>query len=277
MISLFSKALQAFEKLTFRKERERRRAYLAYLCTHAHQKSNEKLALDFGCGEKGRLATLHQTFSLVVGLDVDKRALNKAKNLRLKNVDFILADCLHAPLKSDIFDVVTCTHVLEHLTNPSDGLNEIKRVLKEQANCFIEVPCLADLFGSTFSKIPMIQGLRALFLRAIGNIYYERKSLFLTKLFFKVEKQHVKLRWFFPTKYFADTLSQTVDLNDYVNAQLEGRNIGLAHKHWFLRGEWTKIVEDSGLKILANEGLWFVYILTMKNQKKTFYVKSIIS
>jgi len=44
------------------------------------------------------------------------------------------------PLKSDIFDLVYCKHLLEHLDNPSNVIKEIYRVSKSGTRVILEVP-----------------------------------------------------------------------------------------------------------------------------------------
>jgi len=78
--------------------------------------------LDLGCGKdkpKGR-----------IGLDWDKDSAAD-----------IICDLNHTlPLKSDIFEFVYCKHLLEHLDNPLNSLNEIMRVSKKGSRLIIEVP-----------------------------------------------------------------------------------------------------------------------------------------
>jgi SAM-dependent methyltransferase len=42
--------------------------------------------------------------------------------------NFVAADCEHLPFKDNVFRVVTCFHVLEHLADPFRGLSELVRV-----------------------------------------------------------------------------------------------------------------------------------------------------
>lgn len=42
--------------------------------------------------------------------------------------NFVKADVRYLPFKSRGFDVVYCSHVLEHLEDPGQGLDELKRV-----------------------------------------------------------------------------------------------------------------------------------------------------
>jgi len=42
--------------------------------------------------------------------------------------NFVRADVRFLPFKSRCFDVVFCSHVLEHLEDPGEGLDELKRV-----------------------------------------------------------------------------------------------------------------------------------------------------
>ncbi|MFC1511329.1 class I SAM-dependent methyltransferase [Candidatus Margulisiibacteriota bacterium] len=83
------------------------------------------LILDNGCGT-GMLAE-SLTKAKVIGLDISKGMLNKAKK-RLSNL--VLADSQDLPFKDNIFDTVFCRSILHHLPNPKLGVSEIHRVLK---------------------------------------------------------------------------------------------------------------------------------------------------
>ena len=53
------------------------------------------------------------------------------KSLGINNVEFRQADIYNLPFKDETFDSVIICFVLEHLHNPIQALNELKRVLKE--------------------------------------------------------------------------------------------------------------------------------------------------
>ncbi|MEM2169156.1 MAG: class I SAM-dependent methyltransferase [Candidatus Bathyarchaeia archaeon] len=88
-----------------------------------------KTVLDLGCGTGFYIRLLSKYSSHVVGLDISKNMLGyaKAKILR-NNVDFIIADAHHIPLKAESVDVSVCIGLLEYV-DKFIVLKEIERIL----------------------------------------------------------------------------------------------------------------------------------------------------
>jgi len=89
----------------------------------------QKLALlDVGCGRGLFLEALEGKVAIsLVGIDISLYALNEAKNR--STTDIIRASALDLPLRKDIFHMVTCFDVLEHLDIPLRAISEAHRVL----------------------------------------------------------------------------------------------------------------------------------------------------
>jgi len=70
--------------------------------------------------------------SKIMTADIDKNS----------NSDFIIDICQNNEnlIKSETFDVVICTEVLEHTKNPFSAINEIYRILKNDAILLITTP-----------------------------------------------------------------------------------------------------------------------------------------
>jgi ubiquinone/menaquinone biosynthesis C-methylase UbiE len=98
-----------------------------------------------GCGiglDCLRIANKH---ALVVGGDLDTRfkyssCLGNSK--LLKAIDFITMDLRYIPIRSQVFDKITCTDVLEHIDNDYSVVSEFSRVLKNNGGLFVHVPNL---------------------------------------------------------------------------------------------------------------------------------------
>lgn len=75
------------------------------------------MILDVGCGRETRGD---------VNIDVDRDIIDE-----LCIHTFILADAHHLPFRNKMFSLVYCHHVLEHLKNPIQALEEMKRVAKK--------------------------------------------------------------------------------------------------------------------------------------------------
>jgi ubiquinone/menaquinone biosynthesis C-methylase UbiE len=89
--------------------------------------ANGAKILDIGCGTG--LITRHLDCKLVVGLDINQWAIERAKP-RSPGVEFIVADAENLPLRSSVFNTVICTQTLEHLPKPQNAVSEIFRVLQ---------------------------------------------------------------------------------------------------------------------------------------------------
>ncbi len=93
----------------------------------------EKRILDVGCGLRPYEKYFYD--SSYIGLDVKKSGRNAID--KLPDVYF---DGLNIPFKSNNFDAVVCTQVLEHCIDPMKLASEMYRVLKRKGKVFITVP-----------------------------------------------------------------------------------------------------------------------------------------
>lgn len=76
---------------------------------------------------------------LLVGVDWNFGALSHAKS-RLPQAHFICADVGKMPLKSNTFDCIICTEVLEHLGDVPSALQEFFRLLKARGHLIVTTP-----------------------------------------------------------------------------------------------------------------------------------------
>lgn len=104
--------------------------------------------LDIGCGRGWTLKFLNQKGWKCTGTQISKPAAEYArKTLGLEIHEKELPDI---KFDSEKFDIVTVFHVLEHLQNPIDYINDINRILKPNGFLIIEVPNLSSLCYSIF-------------------------------------------------------------------------------------------------------------------------------
>jgi SAM-dependent methyltransferase len=89
--------------------------------------------LDAGAGD-GRYRPLfaHTNYEATDFVQVNKRYV-------LANLDFI-ADLKQVPAAPEVYDVVICTQVLEHMNEPGQMLAELHRVLKPQGELWLSAP-----------------------------------------------------------------------------------------------------------------------------------------
>ena len=120
---------------------------LAIMYWFAEEKSKDEVCLDLGCGVGVGTILLSQIHPYVLGLDESLLSLNSAKTLKnlqkkRSNVDFILADLYHLPLRSNVASLVVCSHVLEHLKYPSAVLVNIRTLLKDSGVLIVSLPTI---------------------------------------------------------------------------------------------------------------------------------------
>lgn len=93
--------------------------------------------LDIGCGNCQMLNKLKELGHQVYGLDLSPiRVLKNRKKLR--NIEFGYAE--EIPFQDNFFDIVIAQEVLEHVFDLKKALGEIKRVLKNKGETYIQVP-----------------------------------------------------------------------------------------------------------------------------------------
>jgi len=110
---------------------------------HVFKKYNldKRKVLDIGC----QYGQFHIHFSdESVGVDVDEYAIKFAKSIGLNVINTNIEKGL--PFKDKTFDVVFCSHVLEHIFSPHLLLLEIWRVLKDDGIIILYVPRFSNYF-----------------------------------------------------------------------------------------------------------------------------------
>jgi ubiquinone/menaquinone biosynthesis C-methylase UbiE len=90
------------------------------------------MVLDVGCGSGLFFSEVTPQSKIVVGLDISRKLLLKAKAQAdgSKNVLVLQADADHLPFKDGSFDVVFAFTVLQNMPKPIATLKEFKRATK---------------------------------------------------------------------------------------------------------------------------------------------------
>jgi len=74
------------------------------------------------------------------------KRFRKLKNLDYTTIDLnspladIKADICDLPLKDNLFDVVFCNHVLEHIADDTKAMQELYRILKPKGMAILQIP-----------------------------------------------------------------------------------------------------------------------------------------
>lgn len=110
--------------------------------------------LDVGTGIGQFAIVAAKKGALALGVDVSRIGCKIGKELSnrsevSKMASFVICDVENMPLKSEVFNLVTCFEVLEHLVNPEKCLREIARVLRGGGRLHLSTP---HHFGVNFSS-----------------------------------------------------------------------------------------------------------------------------
>lgn len=100
------------------------------------------LVLDLGCGEGFLISLIPDLTEKIVGLDISKIALNRAREILKdkKKVELRWGNAEELNLPNESFDKIICSEMLEHTPQPRKVMEEIYRVLKNNGLLVISVP-----------------------------------------------------------------------------------------------------------------------------------------
>ncbi len=98
-----------------------------------------KALLDAGCGSGLFFCKVASFAEVVVGVDVSRQLLLKAKGQAkaFLNAFVLQADADHMPFKNGAFDNVFAFTILQNMPEPNDTLKELKRVVKPVGNVVV--------------------------------------------------------------------------------------------------------------------------------------------
>jgi len=123
-----------------------RNATIAYEHLHryafAARFANGKRVLDLGSGEGYGAGILARTASSVLGVDIDCESIQHASaRYRSPNLTFTVGSFAQVPVPTDhAFDVIVCFEAIEHVENPHELLNEVKRLLTPDGLFIVSTP-----------------------------------------------------------------------------------------------------------------------------------------
>lgn len=135
--------------------------------------------LDIGCSAGLMTEQYASYFSDITAIDVDLPAVqHAARRNRSDKIQWSIMDSQQMGLPDAHFDVVTCTHIYEHVPDAEKLMAEIRRVLKPNGVCFFGAGNRFSLMEPHY-RLPLLsvipKPLAHLYLRAAGRgkHYYE--------------------------------------------------------------------------------------------------------
>ncbi len=152
---------------------------LAILAEAGAINKSKELAIDIGCSAGYFTFALSPYFEKVIGIDIDKHALEIAKNKSYaNNITYTIADSMNLPFHDNSVDLVICNHVYEHVPDSSKLFSEIKRVLKNDGCCYLGAASRLTLIEPHYhlpllSWLPKIIADKYMQITGKGNEYYE--------------------------------------------------------------------------------------------------------
>ena len=104
--------------------------------------SSSNTVLDIGCGDGYLMSLLSNFNDNVYGIDYERTAIKIARNklCNFHNCTVLQASCYETPFPDSYFDLIILSDVIEHLSFPTDCINEISRILKPAGTLLITTP-----------------------------------------------------------------------------------------------------------------------------------------
>jgi 2-polyprenyl-3-methyl-5-hydroxy-6-metoxy-1,4-benzoquinol methylase len=171
-----------------------------------------KSLLDIGCST-GIMSRLYgESFGRVIGIDIDAPAVDHARQTNASShVAFLVKSADDTGFDSESFDVVSCTHIYEHVPDAGKMMSEIHRLLRPGGICYFTAGNRLHLIEPHY-RLPLLsvipKPLAHIYLRLLGkgDRYYENHlSLWgLKKLVSRFEvTDYTRKIIQDPVKYFA--------------------------------------------------------------------------
>ncbi len=150
-----------------------------YFKRYSGKKTKDLICLDIGCSVGTITRTIAPNFKKMVGIDIDEKALKKARGKKDPNLTFKVDDALNLSFKDNYFDLIICNNVYEHVADPQRLMGEIHRVLKKGGACYFTATNKYMIVESDY-RLPFLSWLpvflASFYLKVTkkGNYYYER-------------------------------------------------------------------------------------------------------
>ncbi len=125
--------------------------YMSLKRAHIKQFKKKGKILDIGCGGGDFINLLPKNNWEVYGIEPNQTGFNLSSDGNNKKMNIYDKKLLSCKFPDNYFDVITMWHVFEHIHKPNKELQEIKRVLKDDAIFILAVPNIKS-FGFKICK-----------------------------------------------------------------------------------------------------------------------------
>ena len=95
--------------------------------------------LDAGCGPAPMITLLSKKYPErhYTGIDLTPKMIEKAREKKIPNTEFVVGDCENLPFESNKFDVIICSNSFHHYPNPQNFFNSVYRCLKKNGRLIL--------------------------------------------------------------------------------------------------------------------------------------------
>lgn len=123
--------------------------------------------LDIGCSSGIMTFEYAKKFKKIIAIDIDKQAINYAKiNKSQNNIEYIVSPIEELNLKESSIDVITCSHIYEHVPSAENLMANIYKFLKPGGVCYFAAGNRYKIIEGHY-KLPFL----SFFPKKIANIY----------------------------------------------------------------------------------------------------------
>lgn len=114
--------------------------------------NKETLVLEVGCGQGDLTSKLSELEGKLVAFDISRIGILKTRERVSSDCNLSISDATKLPFKSNQFDIVIISEVLEHIVAQQKCINELDRVIKPGGFLILTTPN-AGGFHRTFIKV----------------------------------------------------------------------------------------------------------------------------
>jgi len=163
----FSEKIESVESMYDKKARiKKAEKTLAVLLDYLEKTSDLRL-LDIGSSTGIMTNEYSKIFSDVVGIDIDSKAVEFANSkFSKKNLKFIKSPIEELNFEDSTFDVITCSHIYEHVPSDKALMDKIYNLLKPGGICYFAAGNRFQIIEAHY-RLPFL----SYFPKNIANIY----------------------------------------------------------------------------------------------------------